>query len=1266
VDAIFHQRRGRLELDFEAKRARDLRPAAWSFDGAESVQRQPDGSLHVRSGAIQLRLDAPRAFQRGRAIPASYRIRDGTISVALGPHDPNLPLRIDPITDVISFAGGSGADEIHAATIDASGNVYLAGETASSNFFTSTSSQARAGTDAFLTKMDPTGTQILFTTYVSGSGRDAFHALAVDSFGAIYLTGRTASPNFPATSGSVQPIHGGSEDAFAVRLTPGGTISWASYLGGSGTDAGLAIGVDFAGAVYIAGQTSSTNLPAAGNPVQATNRGGASDCFIAKFNPTGTALSYLTYYGGSGLDACYGLYVSPDGWSYATGMTESPNLTLAAAYQSQLKGTSDAFVLQLNPSGSTLGMATYLGGSAQESANAIIHDGTGLVVAGQTYSPDFPITAGAMQSSLRGISDGFIAYLNQNLVGLRRATFLGGSQADSITALAPGFEGSVLAAGFTASADFPQRNPLQSTFGGVLDAFVTLLDASGQMTFSSGLGGSDDDRAAAVRAKPTGGFLLAGSTLSSNFPVSLSAPQPRYGGSGEGWYLLSGQNAAPQVTSLTPVQAAGPAQTFTLDITDADGENDLTSVNLLIAPQLNPVSACSVLFDPAATVFRLVGNDGAVVAGTVAPGSGSASNSQCNLLGSGSSVLRSGNLLRLTIQLQFNQSFAGVKKLLVYASDRQAANTGWVEAGSYNVFFNVAPGPVTVSPANGSTPAQFFTVTASDLNGNADLAQVRLLISTAPTPDTGCSVLYDGLTHTLSLNSGPGAPPGAANDLASTECVLVTRQATVARNGNNLTVTLPLQFLFRGTRWVYAQSVDRSGLESGWRQTGTWTLPNNFAPQAGYVSPASGTAPWQLFTIVTSDPDGAADIAAIRFLMNTAISHSGACAVDYVAASNSFALLNDAGQVAGWVTPGSNQLAANARCALLGNQSVAIRNGNLLSVNLSLQLLAASQGPRSIYVQAEDRAGNVDPWKPLGSWNLPGSNTAPTLMSVSPASGSGDAPTFTVTAGDANGAGDVRTVQFLISSSGEAARNCLLHYSRADNRLYVGNDATGALSVSQSVTPGTGSAANSQCSVTGAGFSSTQSGGIVTLNIPVRFAANYRGARNLLAWADDNAGAASGWRTMGQWTLLDGTKPVVALAPVSGSARQADFTVTATDPDGAANIRQVRLLIGPSLSTANACVLTFDQPSRGFSLAANSGAGNAGFLLPGQPASIANSQCSLFGPASAMLRSGNHLTVRFSVTFLPSWRGAMKVYTQATDHQGQVTGWTEAGSWTLN
>jgi hypothetical protein len=326
-----------------------------------------------------------------------------------------------------TYLGGTGADVALGIALasGSSGDVYVVGGTSSTDFPILGAIQGTLGTgnirDGFVTKLNSSGTALVFSTYLGGSsvGGDVAGAVAVDSSDNAYVTGQTYSLTFPtknAFQSACGSCTGGNSNAFVTVINPlGSAYVYSTFLGGNATDAGDGIAVDSTGA-YVVGITTSSTFPTLGG--LQNSYGGGTDAFVTKLKPDGSALLYSTYLGGSGFDAGASIAVDAGNNAYITGQTNSTNFPTGGATQSAIGGGYDAFVSEINSTGTQLVFSTYLGGSANEDVGgnygAIAVDSTGanIYVTGNTASTNFP-TSGALQTTNKGGTDVFVVQYTQ-------------------------------------------------------------------------------------------------------------------------------------------------------------------------------------------------------------------------------------------------------------------------------------------------------------------------------------------------------------------------------------------------------------------------------------------------------------------------------------------------------------------------------------------------------------------------------------------------------------------------------------------------------------------------------------------------------------------------------------------------------------------------------------------------------------------------------------------------------------------------------------
>jgi hypothetical protein len=312
-----------------------------------------------------------------------------------------------------TYFGGNNTDRVYDFALDSADNVYLAGLTQSSNFPISATAKQKecGGCDGFIAKLNSTGTRILYSTYFGGSAYDYGYGISIDDQGRAVVVGNTQSTNLPVTSGVKQPTNaGGNYDAFVVKVNQDGS-DWiyATYLGGSGEDQGLKIALDTTGAAYVLATGDSTDYPVTALAYQTTNHG-SYDAMVTKVNADGTDWLYSTYLGGDNMEYVQNITYTPDGKVCVSGYTPSDGypVTGDALYPTRPASYS-GFISILNSSLSSLIMSTYLGGNTWDQMYSSAFDANGIpVVCGQTFGNNFPVTAGAFDTTLGGSYDAFV------------------------------------------------------------------------------------------------------------------------------------------------------------------------------------------------------------------------------------------------------------------------------------------------------------------------------------------------------------------------------------------------------------------------------------------------------------------------------------------------------------------------------------------------------------------------------------------------------------------------------------------------------------------------------------------------------------------------------------------------------------------------------------------------------------------------------------------------------------------------------------------
>jgi hypothetical protein len=657
IDLVYYGNQGRLEYDFVVAPGVNPNSIKLDFEGARKIRLDRNGDLVLSMKVGEVRHQKLFAYQevdgQKHEVSASYKIKNNRqVSFQLGAYDLSKPLIIDPTLVYSTYLGGGNYFEFGLGiATDSSGNAYVTGYTGSLDFPTKNPYQAsrQIGFDAFVTKLNPNGSALVYSTYLGGNDDDFAYGIAVDGAGNAYVTGYTKSTTFP-TVNAFQSAKGGGRDIFVTKLNAAGSaLVYSTYLGGSGDDGpdftqfGLlgppgkagGIAVDAAGNANVTGFTASTNFPTV-NALQSTLAGGR-DVFVTKFSSTGTTVIYSTYLGGVNDDFGRGIAVDSSGSAYLTGNTFSPDFPTVNAFQPTLVSAQgslrdDAFVTKLNPSGTAFVYSTFLGGSNFDQGIAIAVDGSGnAYITGGASSPEFPIY-NAFQPTQNSAVHGFLTKLNATGSGLVYSTFLGG---DGGLAIAVDSSENVYVAGDTSSPSFPTANPLQSTFGGgPYDAFITKINSNGDaLVYSTYLGGNSYEHGWGVAVDPFGSAYVTGYTQSGNFPTH-NAFQPTLnnglsgGGGGDAFlvkiydgsgFTIAGHIADAGANNLSGVTVSLSGSQSASTQTDASGDYNFiglaASGTFTVTPSLSPYT-----FSPTNQTFtNLAANQTANFTGTLPP-----------------------------------------------------------------------------------------------------------------------------------------------------------------------------------------------------------------------------------------------------------------------------------------------------------------------------------------------------------------------------------------------------------------------------------------------------------------------------------------------------------------------------------------------------------------------------------------------------------------------------------------------------------------------
>lgn len=1020
-------------------------------------------------------------------------------------------------------------------------------------------------------------------------------------------------------------------------------LSYGTLVGGSGSDAAMALAVDNNGAAYVAGFTASYDLPTA-NPEQNFNAGG-NDVFVAKLNPSGNGLVYCTYLGGKGDDRAYGIAVDASGSAYVTGSTTSTNFPTRNALQSKLAGSKNAFALKLNSAGNSLVFSTYLGGNASDTAYGVALDGSGnMYVTGDTTSITFPATG--MQRGNRGGQDAFVFKLSADGSHLLYGTYLGGTADDHGAAIAVDASGSAYVTGSTYSTNFPVAGASQGTLAGGQDAFLAKLSADGSsLLFGTFLGGSGGtlgypESGQGIALDAQGGVYVTGVTSSTNFPT------------------------------LNPLQSSlrGSSDAF---VTKWSASGALVYSTYLGGTGVDAGNAIAVDSNGSAYIAgQTFSSDLAVTNTYQAVSGGDYDGFWAKLSSSGNSLVSLGYLggsgsdtaTALALDPSGNAYIAGwtLSPNFPLANAYQSTNGGNYGAFVTKMGFGAPPAPGGVTPNSGTGSTQTFTFSFTDAAGASDITTASALFNSSQTLVSGCSVLYTAATNKLALLTDSGAVPAGSITPGSgtqqnSQCTLNGTNSSVSRSGNVLTLNLSISFLspFGASLNIYSQAVNPFGA-SAWQLDGTWSTAAG-PPSAVSVTPGSGTGTSQTFSFVYSDPRGYAAISSASIVINGSLYVVNSCYVYYLRASNAVYLANDAGTAwLGPVSPGQSGSVQNSQCSVAGTGSSAVGTGNQLTLTLAVSFLPGFTGSKSTYMEVYD--GSDSGWQSRGSWTVPSLLSA---VSVTPASGTGASQTFSFLYSDPKGYSAISSASIIVNSSLYVVNACYLYYVPSSNVVYLANDAgtawLGPVTLGQA-----GTVQNSQCTVSGTGSSATGTSSNLTINLSLTFQPAFSGSKNLYLEAND--GTDSGWQARGTWTVPVSLAAVSA-TPSSGSGRTQTFSFAFTDPNGYAAISSASIIINGPLYAVGACYLYFSRSANAVYLANDAATAWLGPVTLGQSGSIQNSQCSVSGTGSSSTGSGSNLTITLALNFLAAFTGPKSIFMEVYD--GSDSGWQQRGSWTV-
>jgi hypothetical protein len=611
VDLIYSGASGSLKGTYMIATGADPSRIQWRYKGAQQPTIDAAGSLQIQmstvgSSPVTITEQTPVAWQDVSgtrvAVTVSYLVsKDGAISFALGSYNREYPLTIDPALTLSTFLTNMGNGIGVGVAVDPAGNIYVGGDTIATG----------SPSPAFIMKIDPTGTQVVYTAYFAGVGDDYATGLSVDKQGNAYLAGVTSSRDFPVVN-AIQPALGGTacclSDGFVAKLDPEGSIIYSTYLGGSNQDYLRDIDTDALGNAYVTGMTASFDFPVA-NPYRSGANNYQGDAFVTKLSPSGQSLVYSTYLGGENWEEGAAIAVDQAGSAYVTGVTGSGGYGANSplnypitpnAPQRVFRGSVDGFVTKLTPSGSALAYSTYLGGTDPgfgEETLAIALDATGSAyVTGYTWATDFPLV-NAYQSVKNAAGDMFVTKLNNQGTAFVYSTYIGGRINERGTGIAVDEAGYAYVVGWSSSSDFPVVSAYDSSLNDSSqviagDVVVLKLNPQGSgLVYSTFLGAAGSDSATALTLLWGGSLYITGSSDSAGFPVIEPTIHTKSQHGREAFLLHFEENHAPSL-DLSADGSANEGLAFTRvgSFTDPDANTWTATVDYGDSTGIQPLT----------------------------------------------------------------------------------------------------------------------------------------------------------------------------------------------------------------------------------------------------------------------------------------------------------------------------------------------------------------------------------------------------------------------------------------------------------------------------------------------------------------------------------------------------------------------------------------------------------------------------------------------------------------------------------------------------
>lgn len=567
IDLVFYGNQRHLEHDFVVAPNADYRQIALRISSGGKLRMEADGSVHAGAEGGEIIFSRPKIYQHkgGQEVLVSggFQLKNAhELGFRIGSYDKSEPLIIDPVLSYSTYIAGSQGDLATAIATDQDGSAYVTGLTFSADFplvgaWQSNCKNCQGAADVFVTKVNPSGTGLVFSTFLGGSNYDQGNSIAVDSAGNVVVGGNTSSPDFPTKNPLLTAFPVNQTEGFITSLSADGSaLNFSTFVGGNGGASVAGVTTDGQNQVYATGGTDSSDFPVtpATNVIGVAPAYPLDDLFVIKLNPAGQIVFATTIGPDPQQQQFNNIFVPASGTNivvdaehniYLAGAASQGFPVTPGAWQTNYIGPPPdcgsctmAFAAKMKPDGSGFTYATYLGGSGGDQVAGLAVDDTGnAFLLGNTSSTDFPVTAGAFSATP---ALAFVTKLNASGSALLYSTYLGGTPSfgggfSLARGIAINAGGEAYVTGFTNSPDFPLKNPIQTVIppdpfgGGGITTYVTKFNAAGnQILFSTLFSGSVGTQAAGIVLGPTNGpesVIVTGVAFGPDLPTTPGAFQ---------------------------------------------------------------------------------------------------------------------------------------------------------------------------------------------------------------------------------------------------------------------------------------------------------------------------------------------------------------------------------------------------------------------------------------------------------------------------------------------------------------------------------------------------------------------------------------------------------------------------------------------------------------------------------------------------------------------------------------------------------------------